>query len=92
MIAVAEEPPIKLKWVLALGKTAAPVEKPDPPRQFQCNLVGEERVAWPTFVATPGSYAFQMHGDKPARMVLVEETGVWEEPLAKERAEAMGFS
>lgn len=35
---------------------------------------------------------FQMHGDKPARMVLVEETGVWEEPLAKERAEAMGFS
>ncbi|GJP66280.1 hypothetical protein CLOP_g23170 [Closterium sp. NIES-67] len=54
--------------------------------------VGAPRQAWPTLVATPGSYAFRMQDGQPGPgMVQVLSTGEWEEPLAVERERAIGY-
>ncbi|GJP57637.1 hypothetical protein CLOP_g11269 [Closterium sp. NIES-67] len=75
--------PRQVQDILEPGRRPAPVTTPEVKTQFPCNQVGEPRQAWPTLVATPGSYAFRMQGSEPGPgMVQVLATGQWEEPMA----------
>ncbi|GJP34393.1 hypothetical protein CLOM_g18840 [Closterium sp. NIES-68] len=78
--------------ILEPGRKPAPVTTPDARNQFPCNEVGAPRQVWPTLVATPSSYAFQMEEGQPGPgMVQDIAMGAWEEPWAVERERAMGY-
>ncbi|CAI7742306.1 unnamed protein product, partial [Closterium sp. NIES-54] len=78
--------------ILEPGRVAAPVVKPDHPRQYQCNRVGEARRAWPTLVAYPQAQGFvEVDGQPGPGMVYDYRKKKWEEPTALERELAMGY-
>ena len=78
--------------ILEPGRSVRLVERDDGWGQYACNFAGAERRAWPTLMATTGSYAFRMRGGQPGPgMVWDDREKGWTEPTAKERERAMGF-
>jgi Integrase zinc binding domain len=74
--------------ILGPGRRCREVLKDDSPPFYVCNRAGQPMQAWPTLMATPGSYAFRGKG---RGMVWDEGVGQWVEPTAEEREAALGY-
>ncbi|CAI5990913.1 unnamed protein product [Closterium sp. NIES-65] len=83
----------RVEEILELGRVAAPVVKPDHPRQHQCNHVGEPRRALPTLVAYRGARGFvETEGGPGPRMIYDPRRKKLEDPTALEQELAMGYA
>ena len=85
---IVRAPGITVQQILGAGRVANGVSEPSLPPFYPCNIPGEARAALPTLVATQGSYAFRV-GEPGAIWDIVK--GVWDEPNAEEREQALGY-
>ena len=78
--------------ILGPGRQVQLVDQDDGEQHYTCNFRGMQRRAWPTLMATKGSYAFRLRNGRPGPgMVWDAGQQEWTEPTAEEREKAMGF-
>jgi hypothetical protein len=85
---IRRPPTLTVDTILDPGRRSQVVRVADIPPIAVVNLVGRPRMALPTLMSFPGSYAFR---DGGPGMVWDSSTQRLEEPNADERERAMGF-
>ena len=91
-LAHVERPPGRdVSMALQPQRLAFPVQRPDRPPQFSCNLPGQQRAAWPTLMSRLQSYAFRP--GQPGSIIDCSQSPAlcWDEPNALEREIALGY-
>jgi hypothetical protein len=73
------------------GRIPQPVQRPPQWPHFPCNQPGQPRAAWPTLMATAGSYAFRPGQPGSVWDSTNPATAHWDEPSATEREFALGY-
>ncbi|CAI7881336.1 unnamed protein product [Closterium sp. NIES-53] len=92
-LSLMERPvPLFVEVILEVGRMPAPMAKLEHPTQFQCNVVGQPRQAWLTFVSFEETAAFWMQDGAPGPgMVYDCVAQEWQKLTALERELQMGF-
>jgi transposase InsO family protein len=80
-----------VSMVLPAHRKEQPVIRPDPEQQFPCNQPGQQRLAWPTLMGRPGSYAFRPGQAGSVLDHAVPKQPQWTEPTAEEREFPLGY-
>ena len=72
-------------------RLAFPMQRPDRPPQYCCNLPGQQRAAWPTLMSRLQSYAFRP--GQPGSIIDCSQPSAlrWDEPNAVEHEIALGY-
>lgn len=78
-----------VQLALQPGRESMTAQREEQPPYFPCNQPGATPAAWPTLMASPGSYAFRPQ--QPGSVWDPANGGNWTEPTAVEREVALGY-